>query len=134
MMNAKIIAVLFACCVLAILAGSADAVKCYVCNTGDPGCDDSFDSNKMTAANMKSGCTACSKSKGKILGIQATSRDCSLTAAPFDGCKSQSEAGLSGTACFCKSDLCNSSDRVSIATTLLALPALAYIAFRLSIL
>ncbi|XP_052257896.1 uncharacterized protein LOC127862690 [Dreissena polymorpha] len=132
MMNAKIIAVLFACCVLAIMAGSADAVKCYMCNPGAPGCDDPFDANKMAADNMESDCAACIKGKMKIAGIPVTSRGCSGTAAPFDGCQTKSASGLSGTTCYCKSDLCNSSDRVSIAATLLALPALTYIAFRLS--
>ncbi|KAH3797217.1 protein quiver-like [Dreissena polymorpha] len=94
---------------LAAFACSAEAIRCYECNTRDNnGCDDPF-----SDAIQKTGCAQCVKIKGKKNNIQGVQRDCLTERLPYDGCESGTENGFTGDTCVCATDLCNTSDRTA---------------------
>ncbi|KAH3797219.1 hypothetical protein DPMN_150796 [Dreissena polymorpha] len=106
---------LLGCIFIAAIASQTDALRCYNCNNlDDNGCDDPFSS-----ASELTGCVQCVKVKGTKSSLQVVARICAPERLPVNGCESKTEQGITGEACVCETDLCNSSVRVAASATLL---------------
>merc|ERR1712179_506529 len=111
-MNCSMRAIVAVVLVLGLTAYSTEAVKCYVCSAVDgKACNDPFDKN----ANVQTqdNCATCSKAKFDAAGVKVVARSCDPVALG-KGCQSASYQGQSADMCYCDSDLCNSSTRMSV--------------------
>ncbi|XP_052788642.1 protein quiver-like [Mya arenaria] len=98
--------------------GQSEAVKCYECSSSVS--DDCADPFKTTTT--QAGCSVCAKSKVTVLGVDVFTRACVPDGSGLPtGCQSGDQDGGSGEACYCNSDLCNASTRVSVTSALLFL-------------
>ncbi|XP_052787935.1 protein quiver-like [Mya arenaria] len=121
-MKVAVTFVVVSCCVLGLFCGQSEALKCYECTTtASIDCGDPFKN-----ATIVDNCNVCAKGKGHLGSVKGISRGCYGPEDGFsEGCRSESDEKDSGEMCYCKSDLCNASTRVAMATTLLVLlPAL----------
>ena len=105
---------------LAFKLASVDAIKCYTCTDATSNC----------ATNPTDGCGSCYiiKTSGSINGVSANyvSKTCMPTSVG-SGCASQSVNGLTGTACYCSTDLCDAGSLVGYTYSLvLAMAALLF--------
>ena len=93
-----------------------NAIRCYVCNSGtNPGCGDPFDRDRMNnTLTFEFGTNGvCTKGKvengDSVTVLRGGSPTDAACVGGRDGCKSDSDNGVSATVCCCTTELCNSA-------------------------
>ncbi|XP_039261061.2 uncharacterized protein LOC120337356 [Styela clava] len=94
--------------IIAAIVHQGLALTCYDCIN----CNSVDSSNESNCTDITGQTTMCIKSEGTIAGITTTSRGCGYGTS--ETCSSSSFFGISGTVCYCATDLCNGAGVVRI--------------------
>ncbi|XP_039274446.2 uncharacterized protein LOC120348401 [Styela clava] len=80
------------------------ALTCYECTN----CNSVSSSDVKTCPDSNGLTTMCITASGNVLGITTASRGCGFGS--FPTCSSSTFFGITGTVCYCDTDLCNGGD------------------------
>ncbi|XP_013419842.1 uncharacterized protein LOC106180408 isoform X2 [Lingula anatina] len=101
------------------------AIKCYVCNNGDPNCGETLAATADDPAYVQDcpNTNGCMKIDATHIGTgkRVIQRKCFYTTtAQNEKCDNYQQGDLKGSQCYCKSgDLCNTGSHVALNTLLL---------------
>ncbi|XP_039274673.2 uncharacterized protein LOC120348582 [Styela clava] len=84
------------------------ALNCYECTN----CNSVSSCHEKTCTDTTGLTTMCIKSEGSVAGITTISRACGYGTST--NCSSSTLLGITGTVCYCDTDLCNGAEAVNI--------------------
>ncbi|XP_052813358.1 uncharacterized protein LOC128240682 [Mya arenaria] len=98
------------CALVGAFAAVSEAIKCYHCTfTAD--CEDDFKKKDHTPVEN---CTQCTKTKTVNDGKQSVARMCMPSKGGENKCDEKEQSGAEVTNCWCDTDLCNGTPRVTV--------------------
>ncbi|XP_022086627.1 uncharacterized protein LOC110977107 [Acanthaster planci] len=113
---------LFEAIVFLSFVGGVMGISCYVCSTGQAGCDDPFKPSDALKRNCTSDYNACYKVKGEVLGITVVERQCEKKSQCLkeNGCFTVEGQGNSATGCCCTGDYCNGTGSLGVMSVMVS--------------